>query len=68
MVSPLDAIDTFVIVILENQSFDHMLGYLNLPGPRRLASEGVPVAAGPYVHAPAARRQIRRRILFAGGR
>ena len=41
MVSPLDGIDTFVIVILENRSFDHLLGYLNLPGPGRLAVEGV---------------------------
>jgi hypothetical protein len=27
----LDLIDTIVVVILENRSFDHMLGYLNLP-------------------------------------
>ena len=34
-------IDTFVIVIMENRSFDHMLGYLALPGPSHLPVEGV---------------------------
>src|SRR4051812_27410517 len=28
----LSDIDTFVIVMLENRSFDHMLGYLSMPG------------------------------------
>src|SRR5215469_1134042 len=28
--TPLESIDTFVIVIMENRSFDHMLGYLSL--------------------------------------
>lgn len=41
MASALDLIDTFVIVIMENRSFDHMLGYLNLPGPNRIALEGL---------------------------
>lgn len=34
-------IDTFIIVIMENRSFDHMLGYLNLPGPGRIALDGL---------------------------
>jgi len=33
-------IDHIVIVIMENRSFDHMLGYLSLPGPGRLPVEG----------------------------
>jgi phospholipase C len=37
----LDLIDTIVVVILENRSFDHMLGYLNLPGPERIPLEGL---------------------------
>lgn len=41
MPSPLDLIDTIVIVILENRSFDHTLGYLSLPGPGQIAVEGV---------------------------
>jgi phospholipase C len=41
MPSPLELIDTIVVVILENRSFDHMLGYLNLPGPARLPLEGL---------------------------
>jgi Phosphoesterase family len=36
-----DLIDTIVVVILENRSFDHMLGYLNLPGPGRIPLEGL---------------------------
>ena len=28
----LDNIDTFVVLMLENRSFDHMLGYLSLTG------------------------------------
>jgi phospholipase C len=31
MASPIDEIDQFVIVMLENRSFDHMLGYWGLP-------------------------------------
>src|SRR5229473_1371922 len=34
----LDLIDTIVIVMMENRSFDHMLGYLRLP-----ANGGVPL-------------------------
>lgn len=34
-------IDTIVTVIMENRSFDHMLGYLNLPGPQQILSEGL---------------------------
>jgi len=34
-------IDTIVIVIMENRSFDHMLGYLNLPGSEQIPSEGL---------------------------
>ena len=37
----LNLIDTIVIVILENRSFDHMLGYLNLPGPGRIPIDGL---------------------------
>src|SRR6185437_8375607 len=41
MAAALDQIDNVVIVMLENRSFDHMLGYLNLPGSGRIALEGV---------------------------
>jgi phospholipase C len=41
MPSTLDLIDTFVIVLMENRSFDHMLGYLNLPGPNRIPLDGL---------------------------
>jgi len=34
-------IDTIVITIMENRSFDQMLGYLNLPGPGRIPCEGL---------------------------
>lgn len=37
----LELIDTIVVVILENRSFDHMLGYLNLPGLGRIPLEGL---------------------------
>ena len=37
----LDLIDTIVFLIMENRSFDHMLGYLNLPGPTRIPLEGL---------------------------
>lgn len=52
-------IDTIVVVIMENRSFDHMLGYLALPGPGHLPVDGLsndpawlakyanPSAAGP---------------------
>jgi phospholipase C len=43
MPAPLDLIDTIVIVILENRSFDHMLGYLNFSGPGRLPLEGTSI-------------------------
>jgi phospholipase C len=41
MPTGLNAIDTFIIALMENRSFDHMLGYLSLPGPQRLAVEGL---------------------------
>jgi phospholipase C len=41
MAGALDQVDTVIIVIMENRSFDHMLGYLNLPGPQRIACEGL---------------------------
>lgn len=34
-------IDTIIVVIMENRSFDHMLGYLSLPGADRIALEGL---------------------------
>ena len=37
----LSDIETIIITIMENRSFDHMLGYLNLPGPGRIPSEGL---------------------------
>lgn len=37
----LEQIDTIVVVILENRSFDHMLGYLSLPGPGQMPVEGL---------------------------
>ena len=41
--SPLAAIEHIVVVMMENRSFDHMLGYLNLPpwNTGRPATEGV---------------------------
>lgn len=41
MASALEQIDTMVVVILENRSFDHMLGYLSLPGPGQMVVEGL---------------------------
>ena len=41
MPSALELIDTIVVVILENRSFDHMVGYLKLPGRARLPLEGL---------------------------
>lgn len=41
MPAALDLIDTIVVVLLENRSFDHMLGYLNLPGAGRIPLEGL---------------------------
>jgi phospholipase C len=41
MPTDLTQIDHVVIVIMENRSFDHMLGYLSLAGPGRLAVEGL---------------------------
>ena len=41
MPAALELIDTIVVVIMENRSFDHMLGYLNLPGPGRIPLEGL---------------------------
>lgn len=36
----LDHIDTVIIVMMENRSFDHMLGYLSLPPTSRSAVDG----------------------------
>jgi phospholipase C len=41
MPSTLDLIDTIIVVVLENRSFDHMLGYLSLPGPSQMPVEGL---------------------------
>lgn len=41
MASPLDLIDTVIVVLLENRSFDHMLGHLSLEGPGQMAVEGL---------------------------
>jgi len=38
---PLDQVDTIVVVLLENRSFDHILGYLSLAGAGRPAVEGL---------------------------
>jgi phospholipase C len=43
---PLSLIDTVVIVIMENRSFDHTLGYLSLDGPSQIAVEGFRSAPG----------------------
>ena len=37
----LNDIDTIVVLIMENRSFDHMLGYLSLPGAGRMSVEGL---------------------------
>jgi phospholipase C len=37
----LDGLDTIIVLMLENRSFDHMLGYLNLPGPGHIALDGL---------------------------
>jgi len=37
----LSSIDTIVVVIMENRSFDHLLGYLNLPENGGLAVDGI---------------------------
>jgi phospholipase C len=34
-------IDTIIVVFMENRSFDHMLGYLSLPGQHQMAVEGL---------------------------
>lgn len=39
--APLSKIDTIVIVIMENRSFDHALGYLSLSGPAQIPLEGL---------------------------
>ncbi len=41
MPTDLNQIEHVVIVIMENRSFDHMLGYLSLAGSGRLAVEGL---------------------------
>jgi len=41
MATNLNDVATVVVVMMENRSFDHMLGYLNLPGPNRIALDGV---------------------------
>ena len=37
----LDAIKTIVVVMMENRSFDHMLGYLSLPPFNRTDVDGL---------------------------
>src|SRR5439155_1831337 len=39
--SALDLIDTIVVLIMENRSFDHMLGYLSLPPCNAKSVEGL---------------------------
>lgn len=34
-------IDTIIVTIMENRSFDHILGYLNLPGAGRIPCDGL---------------------------
>ncbi len=41
MIPDLSGIDTLVVVILENRSFDHLLGYLSLPPSNRTNVEGL---------------------------
>jgi phospholipase C len=41
MAAQLNQIDTFVIVMLENRSFDHTLGYLSLPGAGQMEVDGL---------------------------
>ncbi len=41
MSTDLNNVDTIVIVMMENRSFDHMLGYLSLPGYGRSDVEGL---------------------------
>lgn len=41
MANSLDLIDTIVFVMLENRSFDHILGYLSLPPSNRADVEGL---------------------------
>src|SRR5947209_4556632 len=44
-------IEHIVVVMMENRSFDHMLGYLRLPGPDGLlANEAVNGLSGPDVN------------------
>src|SRR5947209_4059547 len=52
----LNNIDTIIVVIMENRSFDHMLGYLSLPGYGRPNVEGlVPGGTGFHLLDPRAR-------------
>ncbi len=41
MTPDLSSIDTIVVVMMENRSFDHLAGYLNLPGDDRIAVDGI---------------------------
>lgn len=41
MNAALDRVETLVLLMLENRSFDHMLGYLGLSGPGRLPVDGL---------------------------
>jgi phospholipase C len=53
MPKDLPRIQTIVIAIMENRSFDHMLGYLGLPGsghPNASRIEGVQNAQWYYAH------------------
>ncbi len=40
----LDTIDTIIIVMLENRSFDHLLGYLSLPPFNRTDVDGLKIS------------------------
>lgn len=46
MSAALSLIDTIVIVIMENRSFDHGLGYLSLDGPSHIPLEGLKSTPG----------------------
>jgi phospholipase C len=48
----LQDIDTIIIVIMENRSFDHVLGYLSLPGAGQMSVEGLQ-AGGAWLDAHA---------------
>jgi phospholipase C len=63
---PLEHIDTIVIVMMENRSFDHLLGYLSLPEFGRSDVDGlrpgmkntVGTTGYPIFHLPSGRNQL----------